>query len=203
MEVFSAELLSNFSIRFYVFAFLQHQGFAFLQRDQWVQEGPVLVPGVSKAQEVIWEEWGEGEVIKGTMISESWLSLMEKMEAERTEGDILVSSKHRLSLMSGYIVSFVFGGFLCVWGVFCFFWFGFFVVVVCCCFCFVCSCCFKKLFLQCQICILFGSGVWGMSHYFVTVKGVKFCYSQSGLHTEVHKGNNLCKAKKIVLNPKW
>lgn len=53
MGVVSTELLSNFSIRLYLFAFLQHQGFAFLQGDQWVHEGTALVPWFSKAQEVI------------------------------------------------------------------------------------------------------------------------------------------------------
>lgn len=41
-----------------LFAFLQRQDFAFLQGGQGVQEGPDLVPGSSKAQEVIWEQWG-------------------------------------------------------------------------------------------------------------------------------------------------
>lgn len=63
------------------------------------------------------------------MITASWLSLMEKLEAETTEGDTLVSSKHGLSMMAGYIVS--------------------------CCFYFF----LKKVFLQCQMCIPFGSGV--------------------------------------------
>lgn len=43
--------------------------------------------------------------MRRTMITASWLSLMEKLEAEMTEGDTLVSSKHRLSMMAGYIVS--------------------------------------------------------------------------------------------------
>lgn len=66
------------------------------------------------------------------MISASWLSLMEKLEAERTEGDTLVSSKHRLCLMSGYIVSWfgLFFFFLFYFGgLFVFVFLGFFVVV--------------------------------------------------------------------------
>lgn len=55
MGVVSGELLSNLSINqtLSLFTLLQHWGFAFLQGGQWVQEGLALVPGPSKAREVI------------------------------------------------------------------------------------------------------------------------------------------------------
>lgn len=44
-------------------------------------------------------------VVMSGVISAPWFSPMEKPETERTELDTLVFSKHRVSLVTGYIAS--------------------------------------------------------------------------------------------------
>lgn len=115
-----------------LFALLQHWDFAFLQGGQWVQEGPDLVPGSSKAWEVIWEEWGK-EGLWGVSQFQHPGFLLWKGWRQKRQRETLWS----LAKPKG-----------CLW-------------------------CLNTLLL----------------------KGVKFCCSQSGLHTDAHKGNTLWSAK--------